>query len=138
MDYFQHMKKLVLIIENDTLLQSYMGMCLQMEGFDTIHASNGAEALTKLASLTLRDWPTLAFVDVRMPVMDGPKFISELEKCDPLPLSQIVLVTAELAPPKVHFKNRACKILSKPYDMDEIISISRDHFKDFRQTSVTA
>lgn len=54
----------------------------QNGGFDTILASNGAEALTILASLTLREWPTLAFVNVRMQFMDGPRFIHELEKCD--------------------------------------------------------
>lgn len=66
----------ILIVEDDTDLNSAYKMILTSAGYDVESAHNGEEALAKIEE---HGHPRIMFLDLRMPVMDGIEF---LEKYD--------------------------------------------------------
>lgn len=69
-------KASILIVEDDTDLNSAYEMILTSSGYDVTTAYNGKEALE-----TLRQSgdPDIIFLDLRMPVMDGIEFLKHYD-----------------------------------------------------------
>jgi len=65
----------ILLVEDDTDLCFAYELILKHEGYDVIVARNGQEALDVLTS----HQPHLILLDIFMPIMDGRKFLEELE-----------------------------------------------------------
>ena len=63
--------KTILIIEDESLLSEAYAMILKKEGFDTLEAHNGLEALEIIA----RHKVDLILLDLRMPKMNGIEFL---------------------------------------------------------------
>jgi DNA-binding response OmpR family regulator len=61
----------LLIIDDDKLLLSTLAAFFEDEGFEVLRADSGEQALDILASKTM----DVAIVDMRLPGMDGEKFI---------------------------------------------------------------
>ncbi len=57
----------ILIVDDDETTCQTLAAMLRREGFDSIQARNGVEALKKIA----KDRPALVFMDISMPEMDG-------------------------------------------------------------------
>lgn len=69
-------KQLILIVEDEALLnEAYQGV-LEHDGFTTIAAYNGEEALNLLKNHN----PDLILLDLRMPKMDGLGFLRRLSE----------------------------------------------------------
>lgn len=66
----------ILIVEDDADLNSAYKTILSSVGYDVVSAVNGQEALDEIKA---NGDPTIMFLDLRMPVMDGIQF---LEKYD--------------------------------------------------------
>lgn len=62
--------KKILVVEDDDSTREALSQILEMQGYLTLSASNGREALE-----TLHHSPDLILLDLRMPVMDGRKFL---------------------------------------------------------------
>ena len=60
----------ILIVEDDVDLNGAYHMILSSSGYDVETAFNGREALDQLAQAD--EPPRVIFLDLRMPVMDGP------------------------------------------------------------------
>lgn len=60
-------KKLILIVDDEFDLTSVFSMLFELNGFETVTASNGQLALEKIRQRT----PDLILSDFMMPVMDG-------------------------------------------------------------------
>jgi CheY-like chemotaxis protein len=71
------MKK-VLIVDDEPDIVSYLEMILQDNGYETITAVNGNEALEKLRA----EKPDLVTLDISMPEASGTRFYKEV-KTDP-------------------------------------------------------
>nr|HID59100.1 sigma-54-dependent Fis family transcriptional regulator [Desulfobacterales bacterium] len=69
----------VLIVDDETTILQSLGGILSDEGFDTITASNGYEALKKIAE----DSPDIVLLDIWMPGMDGIETLKEIKKENP-------------------------------------------------------
>ena len=107
----------ILVAEDDLPLQKMMCAFLGMNGFRTVAAANGEEAL----SATDRILPDLVLADIMMPVMDGWELTRELR--DLYPLMPIILVTARdtLEDKRIGFSCGADDYLTKPVDLDEML-----------------
>ncbi len=82
--------KIILVIDDASLVRLYYRSTLEQAGFKVEEALNGLEALEKL--LTLR--VDMLVVDVNMPHMDGFRFLDVLRRKQP-PLAAIpALVTS--------------------------------------------
>lgn len=107
----------ILIVEDDPHTRSLMEIVLKNEGFRTISAENGLEALTILDQQAI----SLIILDIMMPKMDGFQLTQELREADyQLP---ILMVTAKetAAEKKRGFLVGTDDYMTKPVDVEEMI-----------------
>ena len=107
----------ILVVEDDLPLQRMMCAFLGLNGYQTVSASNGEEALASIEKVL----PDLVIADVMMPVMDGWELTRELRQA--YPLMPIMLVTARttLEDKRTGFTSGADDYLTKPVDLDELL-----------------
>ena len=67
-------KKTILIVDDDEYFVRLLSDELEDEGYQTKHASNGAEAILMLRHLK----PSLIILDIVMPVMDGMEVLGPI------------------------------------------------------------
>lgn len=107
----------VLVVEDDLTLQRMMCAFLGLNGYQTIPAANGEQAMEAIE----RVLPDLVIADVMMPVMDGWELTRELREA--YPLLPIMLVTARdtLEDKRAGFTSGADDYMTKPIDLDELL-----------------
>lgn len=108
---------------------------LSGNGFKTISANNGAEAL----GLALKDPPDLIISDILMPVMDGYTLCREWKKDKLLKNIPFVFYTATYTHPKdEEFANSlgADKFIIKPQEPSKFIAIINSVLKDFKAEGI--
>ena len=107
----------IMVVEDDPALQKMIGTFLTLNGYQTMLASNGEEALTLMEHIM----PDLVVADVMMPVMDGWELTEELRRSDPM--LPIILVTARdsLEDKRRGFGAGADDYLTKPGDLNELL-----------------
>src|SRR5687767_5730315 len=108
----------VLIADDEPTLRSLLKTNLQLEGFETLTASNGEEALRAIRE----ESPDVVLLDVMMPVMDGWQVLEELSKSDNRH-TRVILVTAKASTEsQLHGWELGCdEYLTKPFDLDDMI-----------------
>ncbi|MFH1610252.1 MAG: response regulator [Candidatus Bipolaricaulota bacterium] len=82
-------KKTVLIVDDEPDIVSYLEMLLRDNGFATMTAANGNEALEKVR----REKPTLVTLDISMPEASGTRFYKELKTDPDLKAIPVFIVT---------------------------------------------
>lgn len=103
----------VLMVDDEEKFRSTTEKILQREGFDTVLAASGEEALDKLD-----EHPDVVILDVKMPGMDGHQALEEIKKRSPdLP---VIMLTGHGALPsaKEALQKGAFDYLSKPCDIN--------------------
>ena len=66
--------KVVLVVDDDDVICTLVSMALQMEGFQTVAAANGEEALKRMDDRA----PDLIITDLMMPRQGGYEFLRHL------------------------------------------------------------
>ena len=113
----------VLVVEDEEDIRNLLVEQLEDRGCDVRKADNGAVALRRVKEQI----PDIIFVDVKMPVMDGFLFISELQEDPETFQVPVVLVTA-INVPEVTARAEALgvkNVLTKPWEpqaLDLVIS----------------
>lgn len=64
-------KALLLIADDEAMNKVILTRRLNREGFATIDAADGAEAIAKVRALAPHQLPQVILMDINMPVMDG-------------------------------------------------------------------
>jgi len=72
----ESMKKKILIVEDDRSLQNALVEIIGREGFETVSAFDGEEALAKLQE----GKPDLILLDIVLPKKDGYEVLEEIKK----------------------------------------------------------
>ena len=80
----------ILIVDDEPFNVDYLEQELEDFGYDTISATNGQEALEKVAA----EHPDLILLDVMMPLMDGFTVCRSLKEHEDTRLIPIVMMTA--------------------------------------------
>jgi DNA-binding response OmpR family regulator len=80
----------ILIVDDEPFNVDYLEQELEDLGYETVSASNGREALEKVAA----DAPDLIMLDVMMPIMDGFEVCRILKGHDDTRLIPIIIMTA--------------------------------------------
>jgi CheY-like chemotaxis protein len=106
----------VLVVDDDPSILRTVAEILAFEEFPVATATNGAEALQVLE----RSKPWLVLLDMRMPVMDGWGFMREI-RARGLTLPILVMTAAQDARSWAE-EVLAAGYLSKPFDMDELLT----------------
>jgi signal transduction histidine kinase len=87
--------KLVLLVDDDREWTELLGMFLEGEGFEVAVAANGQEALALMATVR----PSVALVDLNMPVMGGRELLRRIAADPALTTVPIAVVTSDSTPP---------------------------------------
>ncbi len=82
--------KTILIVDDEPDVVSYLEMILQDNGYSTITAGNGNEALDRVKELR----PDLVTLDISMPEASGTRFYKELKTDPELSGTPVFIVTA--------------------------------------------
>jgi two-component system response regulator ResD len=112
------MKKLqVLMVDDDWKLRNLLRIYLSKEGFDTVEAADGHEALLKIQNQSF----DLVILDVMMPNMDGWQVCQSIRKTKSVPI--LMLTALGETKEKVQgLELGADDYLTKPFDPDELIA----------------
>jgi CheY-like chemotaxis protein len=111
--------KTILVIDDTPDLQRSIIQFLNMEGYETVGAANGQEALDTLAHTI----PDLVITDLLMPVMDGYSFIERIKADAQLRAIPVVVFSAK---PDDDSQDKALalgavRFIRKPGSIDQIL-----------------
>lgn len=108
----------VLVADDESALRSLIKTNLQFEGFETLTASNGEEALQVIREQE----PDVVLLDVMMPVMDGIDVLNELAR-EEHRRTRVILVTAKTSTEdQLQGWELGCdEYLTKPFDLEVLI-----------------
>ena len=112
----------VLVVEDDADLREMMAQILTLEGFEIDTATDGVDALARLAGAR---HPDVILLDMMMPRMDGWTFVNRQAETPAIAGIPVVVVSAA---PRDRLRGvRAAAILQKPLNVDELITALRTH-----------
>lgn len=103
------------MVDDDPTILATVSEVLDMEGYDVVTATNGAEALVAVD----RSVPSLVLLDMRMPVLDGWGFMRVVRERG-LTLT-VVVMTAAADARRWGREIGAEGVLAKPFDIDELV-----------------
>lgn len=99
---------------------------LQREKFIVDTAQDGEEAIRKIEAHRYQ----LLVIDLMMPKVSGYDVVKYLKVHIPPSLKRIVITTASTSTLTNPFPEEICKVLAKPFEMDEFITYARDCSED--------
>src|SRR5438034_549758 len=114
----------VLVVEDDADIRESLVEIFDERGYRVVSANNGREALAALRGDA--DLPCLIFLDLMMPVMDGPTFREEQLRDPRLANVPVVVISAYR---DVVEKARALKaeFLRKPFELNAVLGVARKY-----------
>jgi CheY-like chemotaxis protein len=123
----------VLVVEDDPDVRDSIVDLLQSEvpWIEVSSANDGMEALELLEEGAE---PSLALLDVMMPVMNGVEFLDALRDRHLAPAMQIVLISAHVQFARHVNYPGITGLLPKPFKATDLVAIVRDHCPDPRAT----
>lgn len=113
-------KHRILICDDDPLLIELMSFRLQAKGFDVITATDGEEALAKVAS----DQPSLVVLDAMMPRLDGFEVLSRMKSDADVAHIPVIMLTARKGEKDIvsALERGADDYLVKPFIPEELLA----------------
>jgi two-component system, OmpR family, KDP operon response regulator KdpE len=109
--------KLILVVDDEPRLVTFMRMNLEIEGCRVISATNGREALERARD----DMPDLVLLDIMMPGMDGFEVLRRLRESSTVPV--IVLTAKDDEEDRVRgLELGADDYMGKPFSQRELVS----------------
>jgi len=111
----------VYIVDDCAEIAQMLSIVLDLEGYTSAWARHGDEALAWLRAQGAA--PALLLVDLAMPGMDGVTFIRQLAGLPHLRHTQIVVMTADIAPASRLRGLPISAVLHKPFDIDDLLHL---------------
>ena len=110
------MKTILLVDDEDSMVEVLSGL-LEDEGYHVVAASDGEEALTRIAGPEL---PDLVLLDVMMPKVDGREVLRRMH-ADPQLRSIPVILMSATAHPISQAELGEAVFLQKPFDLHVLL-----------------
>ncbi len=109
--------KKILIVDDDENICELLRLYLEKDGFDTIVANDGGQAITKVQVNN----PDLILLDIMMPILDGWQVCREIRKSSNVP---IIMLTAkgETFDKVLGLELGADDYITKPFDTKEVVA----------------
>lgn len=111
-----------LIVEDDGAILNLVRIVLQREHFTVEGVKSAAEAIDLLGTVAY----DLLIVDLMLPEIGGEELLGFLEETQPQHLRRVVVTTASPARMSCDFLQRVCRLLAKPFDIDELVLIAKE------------
>jgi DNA-binding response OmpR family regulator len=115
----------ILVADDEESIRTLVGRALRRAGFVAVEVSDGRNAIEHLDS----DDFDAVVLDLMMPRIDGFGVINHLIETRPQMMEKTIVMTAF---PKAAAKERLhhlCGIVSKPFDLEELIELVRECVK---------
>lgn len=113
--------KSILLVEDDNDIRSSLATLLEMEGYETVSASNGKVALDLLPTMPC---PCLILLDLMMPVMNGWDFLKVKQRNIGIAPIPVLVVTAMDDSTKSPVGQR---LIKKPIDFSLLMKIVHEY-----------
>jgi CheY-like chemotaxis protein len=110
-------RSVVLVVDDDADIRACIASLLEAEGYATLQAKDGRDALDVMADAA----PRLVLLDMRMPVMDGRAFLHAFE--DRGHHVPVIVLTAHSETLERTLMRR---VLRKPLNADELVEAVRE------------
>jgi two-component system, OmpR family, alkaline phosphatase synthesis response regulator PhoP len=110
----------VLVVDDDPSILAVVTDVLLDEGYRVVAASNGAEALRRMAA----DVPAVLVTDLTMPVMDGHSLVEACRAQRHMDAMPIVVMSAEARAGFDSVSNLGVQeLLTKPFDIGRLLEV---------------
>lgn len=114
----------ILIVDDSALTRTVMERTVRMCGVEINEiraAENGQAALKALEDF----WPDMVFCDINMPVMDGLKFVEEIQKSDEWRDLPVVIVSTEGSETRIEElrRNGVQGYIRKPFAPEDVAAM---------------
>jgi len=106
----------ILIVDDDMINRKLLKVLLKKNGYETIEAQNGMEALT----LIKQEPVDMVLLDVFMPIMDGIDFLKIIKQDDSLKNIPVAILTTDDTKKTEALKLGACEVLIKPIKEEQL------------------
>lgn len=118
-------KMQMMLVDDEERFLSTTSKLLARKGHEVITATNGAEALEKLATEAIH----VVILDVKMPGMDGVATLREIKKR--FPLIEVIMLTGHATVESAvdGLKSGATDYLMKPCDLDDLLSKAEEAYE---------
>jgi CheY-like chemotaxis protein len=107
----------IMVVDDDDNVRRMMCMMLEAEGYVTIAARDGIEALERMRAAS----PSLVFVDLMMPRMDGEHLIHSMRADAALSDIPVAIMSGHSHPPSALSGETR---LLKPIELEELLSVA--------------
>jgi len=111
--------ELILVVDDEAGMRKYLKKLLTDNNFRVRLASNGEDGLEKLQ----KDVPDLVLADLKMPKMDGLRFLKEIRKEFPKIIVIIMTAYGTMDSAIKAMKLGAYDYINKPFEIDEILLV---------------
>ena len=111
-----------LVVEDDGAILNLVKIVLEREEFAVEGVRNGAAAVELLRTVAY----DLLIVDLMLPELGGEALLDYLEAAQPHYLRRVVITTASPNRMSCAFLERICRLLAKPFDIEELVLIARE------------
>ena len=121
---YKKVTPIILIVEDDEVNRLYLRTIIEMEGIETLLASNGKEAIEKCRTHLEID---VVLMDIKMPVMDGLEATKKIREFRPeLPIIAVTAHAASGDEEKVRIAG--CDgYIAKPFDRNKLITVLKNY-----------
>ncbi|MBP3323477.1 MAG: response regulator transcription factor [Clostridia bacterium] len=117
----------VLVVDDDAEIAYAVSKLLQNEGYNTIKASNGLEALDKL----ITDKVDLIILDIMMPKLDGLSATMKIRERENIPII-ILSAKSEDSDKILGLSIGADDYVTKPYNPEELLARVRSQLRRYK------
>lgn len=109
-------KRSVLVVDDEDIIRKILSQILERDGYSVAEATNGKEALVKMADHAA----SFVITDIRMPEMNGLELLIELK--DSFPGVRVAIITGHSGsyPPKDLIAAGADQYILKPFKKEQI------------------
>lgn len=108
----------VMIVDDDDDVRDLIALVIEGEGYPTLTARDGVEALDLLRAGAT---PRLILLDLRMPRMNGAEFLEALHANPRRKTIPVVVMTGDPVGIREVARSGATRCLRKPLDFDQIV-----------------
>ena len=119
-------RRRALVCEDDQIIRQMVATILEREKFVVDMAQDGEEAIRKIEANRYQ----LLVIDLMMPKVSGYDVVKYLKENLPPSLKRIVITTASTSALTNPFPEEICKVLAKPFEINEFITYARDCSED--------
>ena len=111
------MRNHILVVDDDASVREVIAAVLEDEGFGVVTATNGREALDRIAERR----PDVVLLDLQMPIMSGWEVLQELRaaQCE----VPIVFMSAGYRVKTEAERHHADGYIAKPFDLNQLIRV---------------